>query len=81
MNYFVEHNRNVYIMLNIVSIYMNAAKRIPVTERVWEELSALKMAGQTYDELLDDLIEEHKKAVLFREMRAIEEKDAFVELE
>jgi predicted CopG family antitoxin len=68
-------------MLRIVNIYMNAAKRIPVTEKVWEELSALKRAGQTYDELLGDLIEEHKKAVLFREIRAIEEKGEFVELD
>ncbi len=68
-------------MLRIVNIYMNAAKRIPVTERVWEELSSLKRAGQTFDELLDVLIEEHKKAVLFREMRDIEERGEFVDLD
>jgi len=60
---------------------MHATKRIPVTERVWEELSQLKRAGQTYNELLNDLIEERKKALLFKEMRSIEEKGDFVELE
>lgn len=60
---------------------MYATKRIPVTSRIWEELGRLKKAGQTYDELLTELIEEHKKARLFEEMRAIEEKGDFVELE
>ncbi len=60
---------------------MIANKRIPVTERIWGELGRLKGAGQSYDELLSDLIEEHKKAVLFKEMQAIEEKGDFVELE
>lgn len=68
-------------MLKIVNIYMNANKRIPITEGVWEELSRLKRAGQTYDELLEEMVEEHKKGLLFREMRAIEERDDFVELE
>ncbi|RMF89240.1 MAG: hypothetical protein D6733_06705 [Methanobacteriota archaeon] len=60
---------------------MNASKRIPVTKVVWEELGRLKRAGQTYDELLMEMIEEHKKGLLFREMRAIEERGDFVELE
>ncbi|MFQ5975987.1 MAG: antitoxin VapB family protein [Candidatus Hydrothermarchaeales archaeon] len=60
---------------------MIANKRIPVTEKVWEELARLKGAGQSYDDLLKELMEEHKKAVLFHEMKAIEEKGNFVELE
>ncbi len=68
-------------MLNIVNIYMNATKRVPVTEKVWAELGKLKQAGQTYDDLLNGLIEEHKKSLLFKEMRAIEERSDFVELE
>jgi len=32
-------------------------KRIPVTEAVWNELSDLKAAGQTYSELLEEMIE------------------------
>lgn len=38
------------------------------------ELSRLKKAGQTYDELLEGLVEEYKKTRLFREMRHIEER-------
>jgi predicted CopG family antitoxin len=58
---------------------MLATKRIPVTETVWTELSELKRAGQTYSELLDEMIEERKKARLFRDMEKIEEKGEFVE--
>lgn len=60
---------------------MHATKRIPVTEERWIELSRLKEAGQTYDELLAKLIEEYKRAKLFEEMRRIEEEGEFVELE
>jgi predicted CopG family antitoxin len=60
---------------------MHATKRIPITEERWVELSRLKKAGQTYDELIADLIEEYKKTRLFEEMRSIEEKGVFVELE
>jgi hypothetical protein len=60
---------------------MRATKRIPVTKKIWEELSALKEAGQTYDALLSDMVEDYKKAKLFQEMRAIEERGEFVELE
>ncbi len=68
-------------MLNIVNIYMNATKRIPVTEEIWQELNRLKRAGQTYDELLLELLEESKKSLLFAEMRRIEEEGEFVELD
>jgi predicted CopG family antitoxin len=37
-------------------------KRIPVSEQRWEELGKMKRAGQTYDELLEELI---KKANRF----------------
>ncbi len=60
---------------------MHATKRVPVTEKVWQELGRLKKAGQTYDELLAELVEEHKKVHLFKEMRLIEERGDFVELE
>jgi predicted CopG family antitoxin len=60
---------------------MHATKRIPVTERMWQELSRLKKAGQTYSELLAELVEEHKKTCLFNEMRLIEERSDFVELD
>jgi len=40
---------------------MLATKRIPVTETVWTELSELKSAGQTYSQLLEEMIEDKKK--------------------
>lgn len=54
-----------------------AEKRIPVTKQRWEELHNLKEPGQTYDDLLEQLIEEHKKARLFRDMGAIREDEDF----
>lgn len=39
---------------------MTADKRIPVTEPTWENLHDLKEAGQTYDELLQDMIDAYQ---------------------
>jgi predicted CopG family antitoxin len=64
---------------NPYNIAMLATKRIPVTETVWTELSELKRAGQTYSELLEEMIEDKKKARLFRDMEKIEEEGEFVE--
>ena len=60
---------------------MHATKRIPVTEEMWQELSRLKKAGQTYSELLKEIVEEHRKTHQFKEMRLIEERGDFVELD
>ena len=54
-----------------------AEKRIPVTEERWHELNELKDAGQTYDELLAELIEQERKAKLFRDMEEIREQEEF----
>ena len=64
---------------NPYNIAMLATKRIPVTETVWTELSELKRAGQTYSQLLEEMIEDKKKARLFRDMEKIEEEGEFVE--
>jgi len=58
---------------------MPATKHIPVTEAVWIERSDLKAAGQTYSQLLEEMIEDRKKARLFRDMERIEEEGEFVE--
>lgn len=60
---------------------MSAEKRIPVTEETWEELGELKKSGQTWDELLEVLAQEHKKARFVREMDAIRENQEFVPLD
>lgn len=58
-----------------------ADKRIPVTEERWRQLHELKDPGQTYDELLSDLVEEHKKTRLFRDINRIREESEFEPLE
>ena len=64
---------------NPYNIIMLATKRIPVTEAVWVELSDLKAAGQTYSQLLEEMIEDRKKARFFRDMERIEKENEFVE--
>jgi len=54
----------------------NANKRIPVTEERWTELNELKAAGQTYDELLDELIREHRRQQLADRVEAVREADS-----
>lgn len=58
---------------------MTAIKRIPVSEPVWTSLSDLKKTGQTYDELLAEIIEHEKEHRFLAEMAAIEEEADFVE--
>jgi len=52
-----------------------ANKRIPVTEERWKELNELKSAGETYDELLENLIQEHNRRHLANVGRAVREAD------
>jgi len=40
---------------------MAAVKRIPVTEKVWKDLAEMRSAGQTYTDLLAEMIEDRKK--------------------
>jgi predicted CopG family antitoxin len=40
---------------------MSAVKRIPVTEQVWKDLAEMRSAGQTYTDLLAEMIEDRKK--------------------
>jgi predicted CopG family antitoxin len=58
----------------------HANKRIPVTEERWQELNELKDAGQTYDELLDELVREHREGRL-AEMVREKRDDEFVEVD
>ena len=59
---------------------MAAVKRIPVTEPVWKDLAEMCLAGQTYTDLLSEMIEDRKKARLARDMQQIEEEGTFVPL-
>lgn len=53
-----------------------ANKRIPVTEDRWSELNDLKEAGQTYDDLLEELIQEHRRRQLADRAREVREADS-----
>lgn len=48
---------------------MAATKRIPVSEETWKELGKEKEPGQTWDELLEDLIVELEKKKLAEKSR------------
>jgi predicted CopG family antitoxin len=54
----------------------NASKRIPVTEERWKELNELKAAGETYDELLEELIQEHQRRHLVNRAKEVREADS-----
>lgn len=57
-----------------------ADKRIPVTREVWEGLSDLKGPGETFANLLKEMIEHEKKLRLFLDMDKIEKEGKFLEL-
>ena len=54
-----------------------ATSRIPVSRAVWAELSSLRKPGQTYDHLLEEMIEQEKKKRLFEDMDRIEKRGKF----
>ena len=41
-------------------------KRIPVSVEMWKQLGKLKEAGQTYDDLLEDLLHAYNRRDLAR---------------
>jgi uncharacterized caspase-like protein len=53
-----------------------ADKRIPVTEERWSELNELKKAGQTYDDLLEELIQEYQRRQLAERTRNVRDADS-----
>ncbi len=59
---------------------MLATKRIAVTETVWAELSDLRRPGETFSQLLEEMIESEKKARLIDHLKKIAEEGDFVEL-
>jgi len=54
-------------------------KRIPVEEKTWAQLSRLKEPGETYDDLLNRLMENEAGMRLSRELRNLEREETFVE--
>ncbi|MFA5398218.1 MAG: hypothetical protein WC346_19560 [Methanogenium sp.] len=59
---------------------MSLSKRIPVTEQVWKELAEMKKAGQTYNDLLAEMIDLRKKRRLVEDVSRSLLEDDFVPL-
>jgi len=54
---------------NAYNLIMSAVKRIPVTEPVWKDLAEMRSAGQTYTDLLTEMIEDRKKRRLEEDVK------------
>jgi hypothetical protein len=57
-----------------------ANKRIPVTEEIWESLANLKKHGQTYNQLLAELIALKQERDFLAHIEEIEKYGKFVSL-
>jgi predicted CopG family antitoxin len=60
---------------------MSADKRIPVSEERWKELGEMKDAGQTYDDLLQEMIENHREHRLAEMVREKRENGDFIDVD
>jgi len=58
-----------------------ATKRIPVTPETWAELHQMRNPGQTFDELLQDLIKAKQELNLLKDLADLEKNGEFVDLE
>lgn len=54
---------------------MSADKRIRVSEERREQLHELKDVGESYDDVLEQLIQEHNRKQLAERMREVDEMD------
>ena len=60
-------------------MYMQSrlTRRIPVEEKTWAELSRLREPGETFDDLLNRLMEHEAGIRLSRDLRKLEQDEAF----
>jgi len=63
--------RKLYLLYNLYKITMLATKRVAVTEPVWAELSDLRRPGETFNQLLAEMIKREKKARLIKHLGQI----------
>lgn len=61
---------NIFHVCHAYNMIMSAVKRIPVTEPIWKDLSEMRSAGQTYTDLLSEMIEDRKKHRLEEDVKA-----------
>lgn len=61
---------------------MSAVKCIPVTEQVWKDLAEMRAAGQTYSDLIAEMIADLKKRCLEEDVGiwSSRRKDGYVSL-
>jgi predicted CopG family antitoxin len=64
----MRQSKSIHIY-NAYNMIMSAVKRIPVTEPVWKDLAEMRSAGQTYTELLAEMIEDRKKRRLEEDVK------------
>lgn len=64
--FFVRKIIHTYRAYNSI---MSAVKRIPVTEAVWKDLAEMRSAGQTYTDLLAEMIDDRKQRRLEEDVR------------
>ncbi|MDP2797197.1 MAG: hypothetical protein Q8N94_06785 [Methanoregula sp.] len=58
----------------------SATKRIPVTEVIWESLADMKKHGQTYDQLLAEMIALKQERDFLAHIEEIEKHGKFISL-
>ena len=58
---YIKYNAKSIHTYNAYNVIMAAVKRIPVTEPVWKDLAEMRSAGQTYADLLAEMIEDRKR--------------------
>lgn len=51
---------------------MTLTKRIPVSEMIWKQLSSVKEAGRTYDDLLREMLQLFNRNKLMEKMEKVE---------
>jgi predicted CopG family antitoxin len=59
----------------------NQIKRISVKEPTWKELHNLKSAGQSYDELIAEMIRHERDLREWKQITEIDENGEFVDFE
>ena len=57
---------------------MIASKRLAVTEQVWSDLSDLRRPGESFSQLLADMVEREKKARLIAHLKQIADEGSYV---
>ncbi len=57
-----------------------ATKRIPVCPSTWETVHQLRKPGQTFDDVINELIRKNSETRLIEETRRIRKRNKFVPL-